>query len=55
MTNKEAAERLRNMMKYLLPAVRGSGKSMMVYHSIEAYLKAIDLLEKTPDKEDANG
>lgn len=49
MTNKEAASILKNVLDNLNIAARGNGKPTLTLMYIEAYLKAIDILERTPD------
>lgn len=49
MTNKEAAVVLRDMLKFYGMMLRGNGKTDNIYTHMEALLKAINLLEKTPD------
>lgn len=55
MTNKEAA----NILKLILNTricvlARGNGKSLMNLRIIQAFAKAIDILEKTPDNSRKN-
>lgn len=52
MSNQEAANILRNYMGgYLITCYgRGGGKTAMQLRQLRAFAKAIDLLEKTPDK-----
>lgn len=50
MTNKEAADFLKKMCLNVQFG-RGNGKSMTVLRYTEAMMKAIHLLETTPDEE----
>lgn len=51
MSNKEAAAILKHILnsRFCVPS-RGSGKSLMQLRIIQAFCKAIDVLENTPDK-----
>ena len=50
MTNKEAAAILRAMANIsLMHTTRVNGKTRAFYRHVEAYRKAIELLENTPD------
>lgn len=49
MTNKEAANILRNMVNgWLYP--RGNDKTTIILYRLAAMMKAIELLEDTPDE-----
>lgn len=51
MTNLEAANIFRKLVRHLTQMIaRGDGKSLTVLRYAQAMSKAIDLLEKTPDK-----
>lgn len=53
MTNKEAASILEMMVNsFKMP--RGCGKTNTIYRNLEALLKAIEVLNNTPDKEEEN-
>ena len=49
MTNKEAAHILRIILNNNLPT-RGSSKSLLYWTYVTAMLRAINVLEETPDK-----
>lgn len=49
MTNKQAALVLRNHLKSI-PAMRGNGKTMLLAAYFHAMMKAIWVLETTPDE-----
>lgn len=53
MTNKEAAEVIKNMMS-TMHIGRSSGKTMINAALNTALIKAITVLENTPDKEETN-
>ena len=50
MTNKEAASILEIMANNVI-IPRGCGKTGVVYRNLEALLKAVEVLNNTPDKE----
>lgn len=51
MSNQEAANILRNQMGYSITCYgRGGEKTVMQLRKLQAFVKAIDLLEKTPDE-----
>ena len=51
MSNREAANILRNLVHHFTSMIpRGSGKSLTTLRCVQAIQKAIDILEKTPDK-----
>ena len=51
MSNQEATNILKNIvLGYGLKIPRGNGKSLTTLRCVQAIQKAIDILEKTPDK-----
>lgn len=52
MTNQQAADIIKDVLKpcYIYGG-RGNGKTMMLHARIVAMLKAIEVLEATPDKQ----
>ena len=51
MTNKEAASILEMMANnFIIP--RGCGKTGVIYQNLEALVKAIEVLNNAPDKEE---
>ena len=51
MSNQEATNILKNtVLGYGLKIPRGNGKSLTTLRCVQAIQKAIDILEKTPDK-----
>ena len=50
MTNKEAASILEIMANNVI-IPRGCGKTSVIYQNLEALVKAIEVLNNTPDKE----
>lgn len=51
MTNKEAASILEIMANNVI-IPRGCGKTSVIYQNLEALVKAIEVLNNTPDKEE---
>lgn len=56
MTNKEAAAILKHFLNSRVNVIggRGNGKTYMQLRIIQAFCKAIDILEKTPDKNNSH-
>lgn len=51
MSNKEAASILEMMANNVI-IPRGCGKTSVIYRNLEALVKAIEVLNNTPDKEE---